>query len=355
MSAKTRVLIVDDSAVVRKLLADALRKEDDIEVIGGAADPYVARELIVSRNPDVLTLDIEMPRMDGLTFLKVLMAHHPLPVIIVSSVTQAGSEASIDALRAGAIEVIAKPGGPHSVGAVTERIVRAIRGLRANPPRLVPRPSPETSPASQPKPRPVSARATNGLLLIGASTGGTQAIETILTRLPGDCPPILIVQHMPAHFTRAFAQRLDRGCPMRVVEAGHNLPIERGTAYIAPGDYHMEIARFGIQLRTALSQNAPVHHQRPAVDVLFASAARLSGVPIVAMILTGMGCDGADGMVTLRQAGVVTIAESEQSCVVFGMPKEAIARGGAVHVATLLDMPTLAMDCLQRLSSRHVA
>jgi two-component system chemotaxis response regulator CheB len=280
------------------------------------------------------------------------MAAHPLPVIVVSSVTQSGSAASVEALRTGAIEVIAKPGGPHSVGYVTERIVRAVKALRAGPairfkPPAVPPPEP-TAPAAPVRP---SAARRSGLIVIGASTGGTQAIEAILTRMPADTPPILIVQHMPAGFTRAFAERLDQVCPMHVVEATAGQSIERGTAYIAPGDYHMEILRYGIVLKTALHQGPPVHHQRPAVDILFASAARLSGVPIVGAVLTGMGADGADGLVALRKAGAETMAEDEQSCVVFGMPKEAIARGGAKHVATLLGMPRLIFDCLDRLGA----
>ncbi len=359
MAANTRVLIVDDSAVVRKLIGDALRKEPGIEVIGGAADPYIARDLILQFKPDVITLDIEMPRMDGLTFLKKLMAHHPLPVIVVSSVTQSGSVASVEALRTGALDVIAKPGGPHSVGFVTERIIQAIRGLRASPGiRLKPAAAepPPAAPAHAAAAAPaVSGRRASGLIVIGASTGGTQAIETILTRLPADTPPILIVQHMPAHFTRAFAQRLDQVCAMHVVEATHNQAIERGTCYIAPGDYHMEVVRYGVQLRTSLNQRAPVHHQRPAVDILFESAARLVSVPIVALILTGMGADGADGMVLLRKAGAETIAEDEQSCVVFGMPKEAIARGGAKHVCTLLGMPPMIFECFDRLAGKQVA
>jgi two-component system, chemotaxis family, protein-glutamate methylesterase/glutaminase len=357
VTQNTRVLIVDDSAVVRKLIADALRKEPGIEVIGGAADPYVARDLIVQHKPDVITLDIEMPRMDGLTFLKKLMAHYPLPVIIVSSVTQSGSAASVEALRVGAIDVIAKPGGPQSVGFVTERIIRAIKGLRSGPamrfrPPQAPAADVQQTTAAAPA---LTGRRASGLILMGASTGGTQAIETILTRMPSDTPPIVIVQHMPAHFTQAFASRLNQVCPMRVVEATHNQVVERGTAYIAPGDFHMEVVRFGVQLRVVLNQGAPVHHQRPAVDNLFVSASRLQGIPMVALLLTGMGADGADGMVALRKVGAETIAEDEQSCVVFGMPKEAIARGGAVHVATLLAMPRLVFDSFERLGARHVA
>jgi two-component system chemotaxis response regulator CheB len=350
-SRRTRVLIVDDSAIVRKLLADALRHERDMEVVGTAGDPFVARDLILQHDPDVLTLDIEMPRMDGLTFLRKLMAHHPLPVIIVSSVTQSGSAASVEALRAGAIDVIAKPGGPQAVAQVGERLKRSIRGLRGTNVRRL-----ASARAAVPVPPraavPAAARRLPGLIAIGASTGGTQAIEALLTRLPADSPPIVIVQHMPANFTRAFAERLDTVCALHVVESAGGEGLERGTVYIAPGDHHLLVERFGVQLRTTLRQGPPVHHQRPAVDVLFHAVARLQGVPVVGVLLTGMGADGADGMVALRRTGAETIAQDEHSCVVFGMPKEAIARGGATHVATLLRMPALIVECLARVGAR---
>ena len=355
MAVSKRVLIVDDSAVVRKLIADRLRQEPGIEVVGGAADPFVARDLILQYKPDVVTLDIEMPRMDGLTFLKKLMAHYPLPVIIVSSVTQSGSASSIEALRSGALEVICKPGGPHSVGQVVDRIAATIRGMSASSGVRV-RPAPVAAAPVPPAPtRAASAKRRNGIILIGASTGGTQAIESVLTRMPADTPPILIVQHMPASFTRAFAERLDQLCHLKVVEARAEQQVERGTAYIAPGDYHMTLVRFGLQMRISLNQDPQVHHQRPAVDVLFQSAAQIRGVPMAAMLLTGMGADGADGMVALRKAGAETIAEDEQSCVVFGMPREAIARGGAMHVATLLNIPPLVFECLDRAAARQAA
>lgn len=343
-----KVLIVDDSAVVRKLIGDALRAEPGVEVVGGAADPFVARDMILQHKPDVLTLDIEMPRMDGLTFLKKLMAHHPLPVIIVSSVTKSGSEASVDALRAGAIDVIAKPGGPTSVGMVTERLRERIRGLRQSRPRLVA--SAPAAPAAGDAVGPAAFRRSNGLLVIGASTGGPQAIEAVLTRLPADVPPTLIVQHMPATFTAAFASRLNSVCPMRVLEAKGGERLEQGTALIAPGDHHLLVERHGVDLRAVLKQGPQVHHQRPAVDVLFHSVAQLQGVSTVGVLLTGMGADGADGMVALRRAGAATIAEDEHSCIVFGMPKEAIARGGASRVSTLLQMPKAIFESFERLA-----
>jgi two-component system, chemotaxis family, protein-glutamate methylesterase/glutaminase len=344
---RTRVLLVDDSAVVRKLLGDALRKHDDIEVVGGAADPYIARDMILQLKPDVITLDIEMPRMDGLSFLRKLMEHHPIPAIVVSSLTQQGSAASVEALRIGAIDVIGKPGGPHAVGEVADRVAERIRALRGGSPIKLGK----LAPAAPATPSPAhNASRLRGLIVIGASTGGTQAIETVLTRMPADVPPILITQHMPAGFTKAFADRLNGVCPMRVVEAAGNEPLERGVAYVAPGDHHLTVDRQGLRLLTRLDQKAPIHYQRPAVDALFASAAKLRGLPTVAMLLTGMGADGADGMLALRQAGAETIAEAEESCIVFGMPKEAIARGGAVHVASLLAIPDLVFECLGRLN-----
>jgi two-component system chemotaxis response regulator CheB len=348
--APIKVLIVDDSAVVRKLLADALRGDPDIHVVGGASDPFVARDMILQHQPDVITLDVEMPRMDGLNFLRRIMEHRPMPVIIVSSITQRGSAASVEALRLGAIDVIAKPGGPGSVGQVAEDIKRRIRGLKAGPALQLKKLSggdaaPVATPARAAR---TNARNANALILVGASTGGTQAIEALLTRLPADIPPILIVQHMPPLFTKAFAERLDRTCAMKVIESAGGEQVQPGVVYIAPGDRHMVVERHGLKLMTALRDGPPVHYQRPAVDVLFHSAARLQGVPMVAAILTGMGQDGADGLLALRHAGAATLAEDEQSCVVFGMPKEAIARGAAAHVVTLLQMPHAILDCLDR-------
>ena len=333
----SRVLIVDDSAIVRTILSNALRSEPDIEVVGLAADPFVARDLIAAHKPDVVTLDLEMPRMDGLTFLRQLMAQHPLPVVIVSSVTQTGSAASIDALAAGAIDVIAKPGGPYSVADIADQLKYRIRALRSG--RAV-----HFSRLKRPmavRPAPASLASAQGLIVVGASTGGTQAIEALLTRLPADTPPMLIVQHMPSPFTRAFAARLDRVCAMHVVEATHHMALSRGVAYIAPGDSHLLVSAQGGELRTVIEQSPRIHYQRPSVDVLFHSAAALVNVRRVALLLTGMGSDGADGMVALRETGAVTIAEDQRSCVVFGMPAAAIARGGATHVAGLSAMPRL--------------
>ena len=343
-----RVLVVDDSAVVRKLLSDALRAEPEFEVVGGAGDPFVARDMILRLEPDVLTLDIEMPRMDGLSFLKRLMAHRPMPVIIISSVTQAGSSAAVEALRSGAVDVIPKPGGPYSVGQVADRLKDRLRGLRHARPKqhAIVTAAADRSTTSAFTP----AAVRNGLIVVGASTGGPQALEALLTRLPAVTPPIVIVQHMPAQFTRPFAERLNGVCALRVLESQGGEALESGTAYVAPGDRHLVLERHGMRIMTRLTDTALVHHQRPAVDVLFASAARLKGVATVAVLLTGMGADGADGMVALRGAGAETIAEDEHSCVVFGMPRAAIERGGAMHVSTLLRIPSLIAESMSRVA-----
>jgi two-component system chemotaxis response regulator CheB len=341
-----KVLVVDDSAVVRRMLSDALGREPGVQVVGTAPDPFVARDLLLKHDPDVLTLDIEMPRMDGLTFLARLMEHRPMPVIVVSSITQQGSAACVEALRLGAVDVIAKPEGPGAIGHVAGEIARRVRelgpdaGVRFRRPAAAP-----AAPTRPPRP-PAGGGRPRGLMLIGASTGGTQAIEAVLSRMPAEVPPILIVQHMPPVFTRAFAERLDKVCPMRVVEAAGGEPLEPGVAYVAPGDRHLVVTRHGVTLRTALTDAPAVHYQRPAVDVLFRSAAALQAVPIVAAVLTGMGADGADGLLALRHAGAVTFAEDERSCVVYGMPREAIARGAACHVATLLELPAMMMSAL---------
>jgi two-component system, chemotaxis family, protein-glutamate methylesterase/glutaminase len=342
-----RVVVVDDSAVVRKLLVDGLKNAPGIEVVGAAADPYQARDLIVRLDPDVITLDIEMPRMDGLSFLRKLMEHRPMPVIIISSLTQRGSATAIEALRAGAIDVIPKPGGPYSIGEITQTLRGKILGIREMT-------APRAARAHEPAP-PTAAvsfdhvRPGHGLIAIGASTGGPQAIEALLTRLPAACPPILIAQHMPEHFTRTYAERLDKICPMRVVEAVDRQIVEPGVAYVAPGNRHMLVERDGVRLVVRLTDAPTVHHQRPSVDVMFHSLAKLRAVKVVALLLTGMGQDGAEGMVELRRHGAETIAEHEQSCVVFGMPREAIARGGAGHVASLLRMPNLIAECFAKM------
>jgi len=341
---KTRVLVVDDSATARRLLSRCLQAEPDIEVVGEASDAFSANELIARHRPDVITLDIEMPGMDGLDFLRHLMKHQPIPVIIISSHTLPGSITTFEALKAGAVDVISKPRAPLLVAGLARRLKKSIRGLRANraTPRKVPLEPRTASPALR------TNGLANGLIAIGTSVGGPQALELLLTQLPANTPPIVIVQHMPAPFIPLLAGRLNDICPMRVVVATDGQQLESGAAYLAPGDTHLVVEHRGGRLIAGLRRGIPMHHQRPAVDVLFHSLALIRGVPIVGVLLTGMGSDGADGMVALRGAGHETIAEDSRSCVVFGMPREAIARGGASRILMLEQMPAVILNGLDR-------
>ncbi len=335
-----RVLVVDDSALVRSVLSEELGRFPDIEVVGTATDPFVARDRILELHPDVLTLDVEMPRMDGLSFLERLMRHHPIPVVIVSSLTPEHSDAALRALDLGAIDVVSKPGSAYSVPEVGRDLVRAIRAAahaRLPKPRahggLPAAPAASSSNTGDALAR---LRTTNRLLAIGASTGGTKAIETVLRALPASAPGTVIVQHMPAGFTRAFAQRLNGVCTIEVREAADGDLVTPGLALIAPGNQHMVVQRNGAQFVARLKDGPPVHHQRPAVDVLFQSVARAAGRNAVGVVLTGMGADGARGMRAMYDAGAWTIAQDEASCVVYGMPREAVALGG-VHEVKPLD------------------
>ncbi len=327
-----RVLVVDDSALVRKILSDELSRAPDIEVVGTAIDPYIARDKIIQLRPDVLTLDIEMPRMDGLTFLQKLMKHHPLPVVIVSSLTQKNSETALRALHLGAIEVIAKPGSSLSLPENGDMLVRAIRAAARA--RLVKPPAATFDPSVA----PVSLAqidTTHKILAIGASTGGTQAIETVLKSLPANVPGTVIVQHMPPGFTLSFAKRLNDICAMQVREAKDGDLVTQGLVLIAPGNHHMVLQASGAHRIVRLKDGPQVHHQRPAADVLFNSVAKVVGRNAVGVILTGMGADGAKGLLAMREAGAYTIAQDEESCIVFGMPKEAIKLGAAAEVTPL--------------------
>ncbi len=330
---KIKVLIIDDSAIVRKLLGEALAGESDIEVVGTACDPYIARDKILALSPDVLTLDVEMPRMDGLTFLKKLMLFRPMPVIVISSLAQASCQAGVEALRAGAVEVMAKPGGPYSVGELKVSLAGKIRAASVS--RVArarrPQPRPEEPPAA-PAGAPSNPLA---LIAIGASTGGTEAIEEVLMCLPADMPGIVITQHIPAGFSRAFAERLNKCCPMRVAEAADGDMVQPGLALVAPGNFHMILRKSGVGYRATVKDGPMVCYQRPSVDVLFSSVAEAAGPNAVGVILTGMGSDGAQGMKKMKAAGAPTIAQDEASCVVFGMPKEAIRMGGADRVVPL--------------------
>jgi len=342
-SRKIRILIVDDSAIVRKLLAESLSGESDMEVVGTAPDPYIARDKILSLAPDVLTLDIEMPRMDGLTFLRKLMRFHPMPVIVISSLTQASCYASVEALRAGAVEVMAKPGGPYSVGELKLSLANKIRAAAAS---RVGAHQPQAA-AIPPPASIVGAAGWQAVIAIGASTGGTEAIENILKQLPADSPGIIITQHIPAGFSRAFADRLNTFCPMRVAEASDGEPVREGVALIAPGDYHMVLRRADSGYEVAVKDGPMVCYQRPSVDVLFSSVAEAAGEHAVGVILTGMGADGARGLLKMKNAGATTIAQDEETCVVFGMPKEAIRLGAAGRVLSLPLIPSSICNALR--------
>lgn len=345
MKKNIRVLIVDDSAVVRKVLTEELDRERGIEVIGSAPDPYVARDKIVQLKPDVVTLDIEMPRMDGLTFLKKLMKYYPLPVIVVSSLTQKGGAMAMDALSSGALEVISKPTEAYSVGDMSLQLADKIRAV-ANV-RLAPRQASRLETDSRTRIQSTAlGKTTNKILVIGASTGGTEAIKSVLTALPQNSPGIIIVQHMPAKFTTSFAQRLDSLCNIQVKEAASGDTVANGCALLAPGNFHMLLKRSGTRYYVEVKNGPMVHHQRPSVDVLFRSVAKTAGANAVGILMTGMGADGAKGLLEMKEMGAGTIAQDEKSCVVFGMPKEAIKLGAADKIVALHDIPQTALNMI---------
>ncbi|MBA4137692.1 MAG: chemotaxis response regulator protein-glutamate methylesterase [Opitutus sp.] len=363
---KIRVLIVDDSAVVRKLASDALSADPDIEVVGTAIDPYMARDKLRELSPDVLTLDLEMPRMDGLTFLRLLMERRPMPVIVMSSLSQRGSEFALEALRLGAIDVLGKPSGSYSFGHLGPQLVAMVKTaacarVRAiapeppvpgTPPAAVAVRPPGSGPTTASTPpmavryvasafRPPTPKTgidharlrqldPRSIILLGASTGGTEALRDVLTQLPGNLPGIAIVQHIPATFSKAFADRLNTLCALEVREAIDGDRVMPGTALIAPGNFHLLLQWAGDGYRVRVTDGPQVWHQRPAVDLLFKSAADCGAGPhAIAGILTGMGKDGADGLKKLRDKGATTFAQDEASCVVYGMPKAAWECGGA--------------------------
>lgn len=341
-----RVLVVDDSAIVRNKLSTELNRYPDIQVVGTAMNPYIARDKIVELNPDVITLDVEMPRMDGITFLKKLMKFYPKPVIIISSLTKKGSEIALEAIQAGAVEVMCKPGGSYSVGSLSEQLAHVIRAANSANLKVkhqinsnVPSYS-ATSTTGQSKSNKVNGQRgaeyhPNSLIAIGASTGGTEALTTVLKTMPADCPPILIVQHMPAHFTEAFANRVNQLCDIEVREAKDGDKVTPGLALIAPGNFHMLLKNSLGNLTVVVKDGPKVHHQRPAVDVLFQSIAKSHPKNIAAAILTGMGKDGALGLLKLSELGNKTIAQNEATCVVYGMPKEAVNIGAAQKILPL--------------------
>ena len=333
-----RVLVIDDSAVVRKLLTEELNKQTDIEVVGTAMNPYIAREQISTLKPDVLTLDLEMPKMDGLSFLSKLMKHYPMPVVVVSSLTPKNSANALMALQLGAVEVICKPGSAYSTQNISKDIVKAIRtasvarfdknvgGFERN--------GVAKTPVFDPS-KVKLVHTTNKLIAIGSSTGGTRALETVLTQLPPNLPGIVIVQHMPPVFTKSFAERLNSICAVNVKEAADGDHIQPGHVFIAPGNYHMLVEKSGAKYYTRIKQGPPVHHQRPSVDVLFNSVAKAAGVNAMGVILTGMGADGAKGMLAMKEQGAYNIAQDEATSVVYGMPKEAVNIGAVENVLPL--------------------
>ena len=331
-----RVLIVDDSAIVRKILSEALAGEPDLEVVGSAPDPYVARDKLLALRPDVLTLDIEMPRMDGLTFLKKLMHFHAMPVVVISSLTQPSCRLAVEALELGAVEVLAKPGGPYSVGELRNTLASKIRAAASSHVR---RPSEAPAPpvrlAAQLPALLRSSLSTDTVIAIGASTGGTEAIAAVLTKLPQSVPGIVIAQHIPPQFSRAFANRLNDICQCEVKEAEDGDAVRPGRALVAPGDYHMLLRSSGGRYWVNVKTGPRVCYQRPSVDVLFSSVAEAVGNRAIGVLLTGMGADGAQGLLKMKQAGARTIAQDEASSVVFGMPREAILLGAADQVLAL--------------------
>jgi len=341
-----KVLVVDDSAVVRKVFTEQLSRQKGISVVGTAPDPYVARDKIVKLKPDVITLDIEMPRMDGITFLRKLMKHFPLPVIIVSSLSTKGSKIALEAISLGALEVISKPSAAYSVGDMSVQLAEKIRAVHGAKLKPVFNQKMKTKPMAAINSKALAA-TTNKIIAIGASTGGTEALKKVLIRLPRNSPGIVVVQHMPAQFTTSFAERLDELCQMDVKEAQNGDTVANGQVLIAPGNYHMLLKRSGARYYVEVKKGPLVHYQRPAVDILFKTVAKYAGANALGIILTGMGKDGAAGMLEMKKAGAVNIAQDEKSCVVYGMPKEAVNIGAVDHVQDIYNIPNMAISLIE--------
>jgi two-component system chemotaxis response regulator CheB len=335
MTRPVTVLIVDDSVVMRQLLTMLLSADPEIEVVGTASDPLIARERIKALNPDVVTLDIEMPNMDGVTFLRKIMELRPMPVVMISTLTQAGAEITLEALEIGAVDFIGKP--THDVANAFAEIAGELQSKVKNAAkaRVTARRGPLPVRRVRPERPPTSK---DRIIAIGASTGGVEALKTVLMDMPAICPPILITQHMPPRFTAAFAERLNRECPMAVSEAVHNEIIEPNHAYIAPGSHHLELVRVGGHYRVSLNEGPTVSGHRPSVDVLFRSVARVAGKAAVGAILTGMGKDGAAGMLELRGTGAITLGQDEASSLIYGMPRAAFECGAVARQSSLSHM-----------------
>lgn len=348
--APTRVLVVDDSAVVRRVLETELNKHPRIQVVGTAPNPYVARDMILQVKPDVISLDVEMPRMDGITFLRKLMQHHPMPVVVVSSLTQKGGALAMSALRAGALAVMSKPRAAYNASGITDELAETLISVaRADMGRVQ-----AAAQRAQAAP-PVSALAqtTQVVLAIGASAGGTTAIEAVLRRMPHDLPGTVITQHMPEGFTQSFADRLAKETGIDVREGRQNDSVVQGRVLIAPGGKHMVLRRSGARYYVEIKDGPRVQRHRPSVDVMFRSVAQTAGSNAIGVILTGMGQDGAQGLKEMRDAGAPTVAQDEASCVVFGMPKKAIELGGAQEVRSLDEIPNHVMDLVRRSGVNH--
>lgn len=326
-----KVLIVDDSAVVRKIFSSELSRDPGIKIVGTAPDPYIARDKILELRPDVITLDVEMPRMDGISFLRRLMKHHPVPTIVVSSLTPQGGRVAMEALAAGAVDVMCKPGESYTVGDMAIDLIEKIKAAACVKVSKVV----SSEPPQQGPKRLALTKTTTKVVAIGASTGGTQALQEVLTGMPSNAPAIVVVQHMPESFTRAFADRLNGLCAIEVREAKDGDSVGAGLALIAPGNQHIVLNRSGASYYVQVKQGPRVNRFRPSVDVLFRSVARYAGTNAVGAILTGMGSDGAAGLLEMKNSGAYTIAQDEASCVVFGMPKEAIRMGGVTNTVPL--------------------
>jgi len=349
---KITVVVVDDSALIRKVLTTIINSQPGMQVLGAAPDPIVAREMIRSLNPDVITLDVEMPKMDGLDFLERLMRLRPTPVVMISSLTERGSETTLRALELGAVDYISKPkidiaSGMQEYSAEIADKIRCAAAAR-------PRPQQAARPTQALPVLGNRSVSTEKLIIVGASTGGTEAIKDFLMQMPPDCPGILITQHMPEAFTKSFAARLDSLCRIAVKEADHGERVLPGHAYVAPGHSHLLLKRSGANYVTQLSDGPPVNRHRPSVDVLFRSAAEHAGANAIGVIMTGMGKDGALGMLTMREAGAYNVAQDEASCVVFGMPKEAIAVGATNEVLPLNELPHAVMRHLHSMGMRAI-
>ena len=349
--AKIRVLIVDDSALMRQVLTSLLSKDPDIEVIGSAPDPFIAREKIKALHPDVLTLDVEMPKMDGLTFLEKLMRGHPMPVVMVSSLTEAGCQTTLRALELGAVDFMAKPKIDLREGMeeVAQDLIIKVKAAARAKVRGKGGDSGAGGKGVAPLLTSAMIKTTDTIIAIGSSTGGTEAVKEVLMALPPNTPPILITQHMPERFTKTWADRMNQLCRISVKEAEDGDSVLPGHALVAPGSYHMTLVRSGARYTVRINQDPPVNRHRPSVDVLFASVAQYAGANAVGVILTGMGGDGAKEMLTMKQAGAFTIAQDEASCVVFGMPKEAIKLGGVDKVLPLSEIPSAIVAYVSKL------